>query len=131
MLKNSDERRILDLLNQGYSEIKVQRLTGFSRNAIRRLHRQKIRLRPRQAVEVCFSYLLQLETDKEGTCPTCGLKVKFPCKSCLLSQYNKLFPSGELTNNFACILEVKRELDNLEKLDPDEEPEEEDAHSQD
>lgn len=129
MLSDSKQRQVLDLLARGVNEYEVVRQTGVSRNAVRRLHKlQKTRI---QGVEVCFSYLLQVETGKEGRCPTCGDKVAFPCRSCLLAQYNKVSPGAPITEDFHVLHEIKKALDKVEEPDQDDDQGEDDATSQD
>lgn len=138
MLGDSEQREILYLLAQGKSEFEVARLTGFSRNAVRRLHKlQRVqnRYHPthgcKEGVEVCFSYLLQVETGKEGRCPTCGEKVSFPCHSCLLAQYNKVSPGAPITDDFSSLPEIQKDLDKAEEPDPDEDQDEDDQGEDD
>ena len=133
MLSSSTQRQVFDLLAQGLSEYEVIRQTGVSRNAVRRIH--KIQRAQKtltdtvhciKGVEVCFSYLLQVETGKEGRCPTCGEKVSFPCHSCLLAQYNKISPGAPITDDFSSLPEIQKDLDKAEEPDPDEGNQEED-----
>lgn len=131
MLSSIQQREVLYLLAQGRSDAEVARLTGVSRNAVRRLHKlQRVqnRYHPthncQEGVEVCFSYLLQVETGKEGRCPTCGEKVSFPCHSCLLAQYSKVRPGAPITDDFSRLAEIQKELDSIEETDPDEDPDE-------
>lgn len=129
MLSDSKERQVLDLLAQGVNEYEVVRRTGVSRNAVRRIH--KLQRQENKFTEVCFSYLLQVETGKEGRCPTCGKKGNLPCRSCLLAQYSKVSPGAQFTDDFHDIHKIKKELDSLEKPDPDEDQDEGDQDEDD
>lgn len=90
MLLPEIQKKIVSLTRSGMSEAEICRLTGTSRNAVRRI--MKIaRRRPsiaKRLVKIIQSPVT--EQTKFGRCPTCGVLCALPCKACLTKQYNQL-----------------------------------------
>lgn len=135
MLSNKDRRIILQEIARGVSVIDIHRRYGYSRHTIYELIRKTKKVGGcGNRLAVCFSYLLTVETGKEGRCPTCGKKVNLPCRDCLMAQYKKVEPDGFMTDEFEELLNIQNDLNRLELPDEDEDEdaqEEEDATIQD
>ena len=83
MLPPAIQQQILDLLNSGLSSAETRRRTGASRNAIRRLSRQ--RFSPRKAIhDKLGSFDGFDESQPVSRCPVCGALTCQPCWRCAL-----------------------------------------------
>lgn len=89
MLSPLIQQQVLELLNSDLSLAEIRRLTGVSRNAIRRLYRK--RFSPHKAVRQFYeSFDSSDDSRPVSRCKTCGALTRQPCLRCLLRNQMEL-----------------------------------------
>ena len=91
MLSPLIQQQVLELLNSDLSLAEIRRLTGVSRNAIRRLSRK--RFSPHKAVRQFYDSFDSIDDSRPvSRCKTCGALTRQPCLRCLLR--NQMEPNS-------------------------------------